>query len=102
MKGAESLRASFDKHQLDPESVDHVLAHISSGYFKEGLKEDTSYLNLKDLDFGVITTKSSSLVGFFFNFTSHILHTRASFYFIIASTINAIKTPRAIISKQKD
>ncbi|MDR6515237.1 beta-ketoacyl-ACP synthase III [Chryseobacterium camelliae] len=40
VKGAESLRASFDKHQLDPDSIDHVLAHISSGYFKEGLKEE--------------------------------------------------------------
>ena len=40
VKGAESLRASFDKHQLDPEKIDHVLAHISSGYFKEGLKEE--------------------------------------------------------------
>ncbi|KMQ66907.1 3-oxoacyl-ACP synthase [Chryseobacterium angstadtii] len=40
VKGAESLRASFDKHQLDPEKIDHVLAHISSGYFKEGLKDE--------------------------------------------------------------
>ncbi|ASK30918.1 hypothetical protein CEY12_12755 [Chryseobacterium sp. T16E-39] len=40
VKGAESLRASFDKHQLDPDKIDHVLAHISSGYFKNGLKEE--------------------------------------------------------------
>ncbi|CAA7387603.1 beta-ketoacyl-ACP synthase III [Chryseobacterium fistulae] len=40
VKGAESLRASFDKHNLDPEKIDHILAHISSGYFKEGLKEE--------------------------------------------------------------
>lgn len=40
VKGAESLRASFDKHNLDPEKIDYVLAHISSGYFKEGLKEE--------------------------------------------------------------
>ena len=33
VKGAESLRSSFDKHNLDPDSIDHVLAHISSGYF---------------------------------------------------------------------
>lgn len=46
VKGAESLRASFDKHQLDPESVDHVLAHISSGYFKEGLKEEFANVGL--------------------------------------------------------
>jgi 3-oxoacyl-[acyl-carrier-protein] synthase-3 len=26
VKGAESLRSSFDKHNLDPEKIDHVLA----------------------------------------------------------------------------
>lgn len=46
VKGAESLRASFDKHQLDPDSVDHVLAHISSGYFKEGLKNEFANVGL--------------------------------------------------------
>ena len=46
VKGAESLRTSFDKHQLDPESVDHVLAHISSGYFKDGLKEEFANVGL--------------------------------------------------------
>lgn len=39
-KGAQALRASFDKHNLDPEKIDYVLAHISSNYFKEGLKEE--------------------------------------------------------------
>ncbi|MDH6251302.1 3-oxoacyl-[acyl-carrier-protein] synthase-3 [Chryseobacterium sp. H1D6B] len=47
-KGAESLRASFDKHNLDPEKIDYVLAHISSGYFKEGLKEEFA---AKGMDF---------------------------------------------------
>jgi len=46
VKGAESLRASFDKHQLDPDFIDHVLAHISSGYFKEGLKEEFANVGL--------------------------------------------------------
>ncbi|WBV59013.1 beta-ketoacyl-ACP synthase III [Chryseobacterium camelliae] len=46
VKGAESLRTSFDKHQLDPESIDHVLAHISSGYFKEGLKDEFAKVGL--------------------------------------------------------
>ncbi len=46
VKGAESLRTSFDKHQLDPESIDHVLAHISSGYFKDGLKEEFANVGL--------------------------------------------------------
>ncbi|SEW45785.1 3-oxoacyl-[acyl-carrier-protein] synthase-3 [Chryseobacterium wanjuense] len=46
VKGAESLRSSFDKHNLDPETVDHVLAHISSGYFKEGLKNEFANVGL--------------------------------------------------------
>lgn len=46
VKGAESLRSSFDKHNLDPNSIDHVLAHISSGYFKEGLKEEFAKVGL--------------------------------------------------------
>ncbi|SUX47624.1 beta-ketoacyl-ACP synthase III [Chryseobacterium indoltheticum] len=46
VKGAESLRASFTKHDLDPDSIDHVLAHISSGYFKEGLKEEFAKVGL--------------------------------------------------------
>ncbi|WP_312767729.1 beta-ketoacyl-ACP synthase III [Epilithonimonas sp.] len=46
VKGAQSLRTSFDKHQLDPETVDHVLAHISSGYFKDGLKEEFAKVGL--------------------------------------------------------
>lgn len=46
VKGAESLRASFDKHNLDPASIDHVLAHISSGYFKEGLKNEFAAVGL--------------------------------------------------------
>lgn len=46
VKGAESLRTSFDKHQLDPDAIDHVLAHISSGYFKEGLKEEFANVGL--------------------------------------------------------
>lgn len=46
VKGAESLRTSFDKHQLDPDTVDHVLAHISSGYFKNGLKEEFANVGL--------------------------------------------------------
>jgi 3-oxoacyl-[acyl-carrier-protein] synthase-3 len=47
-KGAQSLRASFDKHNLDPEKIDYVLAHISSGYFKDGLKEEFA---AKGMDF---------------------------------------------------
>ena len=46
VKGAESLRTSFTKHDLDPDSIDHVLAHISSGYFKEGLKEEFAKVGL--------------------------------------------------------
>ncbi|KFE99263.1 3-oxoacyl-ACP synthase [Chryseobacterium formosense] len=46
VKGAQSLRASFTKHDLDPDSIDHVLAHISSGYFKEGLKDEFAKVGL--------------------------------------------------------
>jgi 3-oxoacyl-[acyl-carrier-protein] synthase-3 len=46
VKGAESLRSSFDKHNLDPNTIDHVLAHISSGYFKEGLKDEFANVGL--------------------------------------------------------
>lgn len=46
VKGAESLKVSFDKHQLDPDSIDYVLAHISSGYFKEGLKDEFTKVGL--------------------------------------------------------
>lgn len=45
-KGAQALRASFDKHQLDPEKIDYVLAHISSNYFKDGLKEEFAALGM--------------------------------------------------------
>jgi hypothetical protein len=41
---------------------DKMNKNIDKSLVKEGLKEDTSYLNLKDLDFGVITTKSKGLV----------------------------------------
>jgi hypothetical protein len=41
---------------------DKMNKNIDKSLVKEGLKEDTSYLNLKDLDFGVITTKSSGLI----------------------------------------
>lgn len=45
-KGAQALRASFDKHNLDPEKIDYVLAHISSNYFKDGLKEEFAALGM--------------------------------------------------------
>lgn len=45
-KGAQALRASFDKHELKAEEVDYVLAHISSNYFKDGLKEEFAALGM--------------------------------------------------------
>lgn len=45
-KGAQALRASFDKHNLDPAKMDYVLAHISSNFFKEGLKEEFAALGM--------------------------------------------------------
>lgn len=45
-KGAQALRASFDKHNLNPDDMDYVLAHISSNYFKDGLKEEFAALGM--------------------------------------------------------
>jgi len=41
---------------------DKMNKSIEKSLVNSGLKEDTSYLNLKDLDFGIIRTKSKSLV----------------------------------------
>lgn len=41
---------------------DKLNKSISKSLVNNGLKEDTSYLNLKDLNFGVIRTKSKTLV----------------------------------------
>ncbi|MEZ7500638.1 hypothetical protein QO200_18120 [Flavobacterium sp. Arc3] len=41
---------------------DKMNKSIEKSLVSSGLKEDTSYLNLKDLDFGIIRTKSKSLV----------------------------------------
>lgn len=40
---------------------DKMNKKISKSLVNNGLKEDTSYLNVKDLDFGIIRTKSKSL-----------------------------------------
>lgn len=45
-KGAQALRASFDKHNLNPADMDYVLAHISSNYFKDGLREEFAALGM--------------------------------------------------------
>ena len=45
-KGAQALRASFDKHNLDPADMDYVLAHISSNFFKDGLREEFAALGM--------------------------------------------------------
>ncbi len=45
-KGAQALRASFDKHNLNPDDMDYVLAHISSNFFKDGLKEEFAALGM--------------------------------------------------------
>lgn len=38
-KGVISMDEALKKHDVDPSTVDHFLAHISSFYFKDGLKE---------------------------------------------------------------
>ncbi len=45
-KGAQALRASFDKNNLNPDDMDYVLAHISSNYFKDGLREEFAAVGL--------------------------------------------------------
>lgn len=45
-KGAEALRTSFDKHKMEAAKIDYVLAHISSNYFKDGLKEEFANVGL--------------------------------------------------------
>ena len=39
LKGAESMRATLDKHQLSADDITYFLPHISSCYFKERLYE---------------------------------------------------------------
>jgi hypothetical protein len=41
---------------------DKMNKSIEKSLVNNGLKEDTSYLNVKDLDFGIIKTKSKSLM----------------------------------------
>jgi hypothetical protein len=41
---------------------DKMNKSIEKSLVNNGLKEDTSYLNAKDLDFGIIRTKSKSLM----------------------------------------
>lgn len=38
-KGVLSMDEALKKHNIDPSTIDHFLAHISSFYFKDGLKE---------------------------------------------------------------
>ena len=38
-KGVLSMYESLKKHNIDPSTIDHFLVHISSFYFKDGLKE---------------------------------------------------------------
>lgn len=40
VKGARSYKMAMDKHQLTPDDVDYFLPHISSYFFKEGLREE--------------------------------------------------------------
>lgn len=41
---------------------DRLNKNVDKSLVNNGLKEDTSYLNVKDLDFGVIRTKSKTLI----------------------------------------
>ncbi len=40
VKGVNSLKKAYEKHNIGPEDVDYYLPHISSYYFKQGLYEE--------------------------------------------------------------
>ncbi len=60
VKGVDSLRHAYKKHNIGPDDVDYYLAHISSYYFKQGLYDEMKkqgvemswekwFLNLEDI-----------------------------------------------------
>lgn len=60
VKGVDSLKHAYEKHNIGPDDVDHYLAHISSYYFKQGLYDEMKkqgiempwekwFLNLEDI-----------------------------------------------------
>ncbi|WP_291864499.1 beta-ketoacyl-ACP synthase III [Maribacter sp.] len=40
VKGVDSLKQAFEKHNIGPDDVDYYLPHISSYYFKQGLYDE--------------------------------------------------------------
>jgi 3-oxoacyl-[acyl-carrier-protein] synthase-3 len=40
VKGAESMKATLDKHGITPEDIDYFLPHVSSHYFVDGLYQE--------------------------------------------------------------
>ena len=40
IKGVDSLKQAYEKHNITPEDVDYYLPHISSYYFKQGLYDE--------------------------------------------------------------
>lgn len=40
VKGVDSLKQAYEKHNIGPEDVDYYLPHISSYYFKQGLYDE--------------------------------------------------------------
>lgn len=45
-KGALSLKNSLEKHQISPNEIHHILAHISSNFFEKPLKKELENLNI--------------------------------------------------------
>lgn len=40
VKGAESMKLALDKHQINVDQIDYFLPHVSSYFFRDGLKEE--------------------------------------------------------------
>lgn len=60
VKGVDSLKQAYEKHNIGPDDVDYYLPHISSYYFKQGLYDEMKkqgvempwekwFLNLEDI-----------------------------------------------------
>ncbi|MGB3149492.1 MAG: beta-ketoacyl-ACP synthase III [Maribacter sp.] len=47
VKGVDSLKQAYEKHQISPDEVDYYLPHISSYYFKEGLYHEMEKQGIK-------------------------------------------------------
>lgn len=47
VKGAESMKATLDKHGLTPDDLDYFLPHVSSHYFVDGLYQELKLMGIE-------------------------------------------------------